>query len=242
MPNGCWSNAKRSLRRARAKAAARRASGERDAAAGRRRGRLARAVNDLSGLLGVTRQIAAQTRQRLAGQMPDGSTRRVSLHDPDARPIAKGRLGKPVEFGHKAQLVEGDDGVVVDHNVERGNPADAPQLAPAVDRVRNRAGRPPRTVTADRGYGEKSVKDDLHELGVPNVVIPRKGKPSAARRAQEHRPAFRRTVKWRTGCEGRISTLKRGYGWDRTPLDGAKEPASGPGRRSWPTTWSISGP
>jgi transposase, IS5 family len=27
-------------------------------------------------------------------------------------------------------------------------------------------------------------------------------------------------VKWRTGCEGRISYLKRGYGWDRTRLDG----------------------
>jgi transposase, IS5 family len=56
----------------------------------------------------------AQTRQRLAGQTPDGATRRVSLHDPHARPIAKGRLGKPVEFGHKAQLADNDDGVVVD--------------------------------------------------------------------------------------------------------------------------------
>ena len=27
-------------------------------------------------------------------------------------------------------------------------------------------------------------------------------------------------MKWRTGCEGRISTLKRGYGWDRTRIDG----------------------
>lgn len=170
-------------------------------------------------LVTATRQITAQTRQRLAGQTPDGATRRVSLHDPDARPIAKGRLGKPVEFGHKAQLVDGDDGVIVDHNVERGNPADAPRLAPAVDRVRTRAGRPPRTVTADRGYGEKTVEDDLRDLGVRNVVIPRKGKPSAGRRAEEHRPAFRRTIKWRTGVEGRISTLKRGYGWDRTRID-----------------------
>jgi transposase, IS5 family len=47
-----------------------------------------------------------------------------------ARPIAKGRLGKPIEFGHKAQLVDNDDGVVPDHTVEAGNPADAPQLAP----------------------------------------------------------------------------------------------------------------
>jgi len=215
-------NAKQALRRARAKAAEQKAGGEHDATAGRRRGRLARAVGDLEELVKATRQIAAQTRQRLAGQTPDGSKRRVSLHDPDARPIAKGRLGKPVEFGHKAQLVEGDDGVIVDHNVERGNPADAPQLAPAVGRVAKRAGRPPRTVTADRGYGEKGVEDDLLDLGVKNVVIPRKGKPSAARRAEEHRPAFRRTVKWRTGVEGRISTLKRGYGWDRTRIDGTE--------------------
>jgi IS5 family transposase len=109
--------------------------------------------------------------------------------------------------------------VIVDHNLQRGNPADAPQLAPAVDRVAKRAGRPPKKVTADRGYGEKNVEDDLHDLGVTDVVIPRKGKPTAARKAIEHRPAFRRTVKWRTGIEGRISTLKRGYGWDRTRID-----------------------
>jgi transposase, IS5 family len=220
-------NARQSLRRARAKAARQKACGERDAAAGRRRGRMARAVDDLSDLVDATRHIAAQTRQRLSGQTPDGATRRVSLHDPDARPIAKGRLGKPVEFGHKAQLVEGDDGVIVDHNIEQGNPADAPQLAPAVKRVNERTGRMPRTVTADRGYGEKSVEDELTDLGVANVVIPRKGKPSAARRAVEHRPAFRRTIKWRTGCEGRISTLKRQYGWDRTRTDGTE------GARTW---------
>jgi transposase, IS5 family len=83
-------NAKRALRRARAKAAAARADGLDNAAvAGRRRGRLARAVNDLDELLAATRQIAAQTRQRLAGQTPDGSTRRVSLHDPDVEVLTK---------------------------------------------------------------------------------------------------------------------------------------------------------
>jgi hypothetical protein len=41
-----------------------------------------------------------------------------------------GRLGKPVEFGHKAQLVDNDDGVVLDHTVEQGNPPDAPSWHP----------------------------------------------------------------------------------------------------------------
>ena len=212
-------NAKQAVRRAKARAADRKAGGMRDAAAGRRCGRLVRAVDDLARLLAAARQIAAQTRQRLAGTTPDGATRRVSLHDPHARPIAKGRLGKPVEFGYKAQVVDNDDGIVVDHTVEVGNPADAAQLVPAVERVIARTGTKPRTVTADRGYGENSVDDALHKLGVRTVVIPRKGKPGAVRRAEEHRRAFRRTVKWRTGCEGRISTLKRGYGWDRTRID-----------------------
>jgi len=220
-------NAKRALRRARTKAAQLRACGGHDPAAGRRRGRLARAVNDLTELLDATGQIAAQARQRLSGIVPDGARRRVSLHDPHARPIAKGRLGKPVEFGHKAQVVDNDDGVVLDHTVEPGNPADAPRLTPAVERVINRTGRRPRTVTADRGYGEKSVDDGLHDLGVRTVVIPRKGRPGKARQAEEHRRAFRRTVKWRTGSEGRISTLKRGYGWDRTRIDSTE------GARIW---------
>ena len=108
---------------------------------------------------------------------------------------------------------------MLDHTVERGNPADAPQLAPAVRRVITRAGRCPRTVTADRGYGEARVENDLHELGVHTVVIPRKGRPGKARQDHEHRRGFRRTVKWRTGSEARISTLKRQYCWDRTRLD-----------------------
>src|SRR5258705_2070688 len=213
-------NAQRAVGRAKAKAAERRARGEPDPAAGRRRGRLVRAVNDLAKLLDATRQIVAQTRQRVAGHTPDGATRRVSLHDGDARPIAKGRLGRPVEFGHKAQIVDNDDGIVLDRTVEQGNPPDAPQLAPAVQRVKKRAGQAPGTVTADRGYGEPKVDHQLTDLGVKNGWIPRKGNPSERPRAKEHRPAFRRTIKCRTGSEGRISTLKRGYGWDTTRIDG----------------------
>jgi transposase, IS5 family len=211
--------AKRAVRKAKADAARRKTEGRSDAAAGSRQGRLVRAVNDLTKLLEATRKIAAQTRQRMAGTTPDGATRRVSLHDPDARPIRKGRLGKPVEFGHNAQVCDNVDGIVLDHDVQPGNPPDAPRLKPAVARVIKRTGRKPRTVAADRGYGEASIDDDLNDLGVKNPVIPRKGKVSKARQTHERRPAFRRTVKWRTGCEGRVSHLKRNYGWDRSRLD-----------------------
>ena len=204
-------NAKRALRRA----------------TGQRKGRLRRAINDLDTIVRRAERVVAQARSRLAGVMPESASRLVSLHDVDARPIRKGRLGKPVEFGYKAQIVDNADGVILDHTVETGNPADAPQLVPAIERIARRAGRLPHTVTADRGYGEASVERDLHELGVRAVAIPRKSKPCAARREFEHRRAFREKVKWRTGSEGRINHLKRSYGWNRTELTGIH------GARTW---------
>jgi len=196
-------------------------------ATGQRKGRLHRAINDLATLMGRTERVVAQARSRLAGVMPESSSRLVSLHDVDARPIRKGRLGKPVEFGYKAQIVDNADGVILDHNVEMGNPPDAPQLAPAIERITARTGNTPRAVTADRGYGEASVERDLHQLGVRSVAIPRKSKPTAARREFEHRRAFREKVKWRTGSEGPINHVKRSYGWNRTELTGIG------GARTW---------
>jgi transposase, IS5 family len=154
-------------------------------ATGQRRGRLHRAVDDLHTLLERTGQVITQTRNRLAGVMPDSATRMVSFHDVDARPIRKGRLGKPVEFGYKAQVIDNSDGVILDHDVQIGNPGDAPQLAPAIARIADRIGRAPTAVTADRGYGYASVEADLHDLGVRYVAIPRASKPGAARREFE---------------------------------------------------------
>ncbi|HEY3036347.1 MAG TPA: ISNCY family transposase [Streptosporangiaceae bacterium] len=189
---------------------------------GQVRGRLRRALDELAVTIERTGKIVAQTRTRLAGQTPDGAARLVSLHDPDARPIRKGRIDRPVEFGYKAQVTDNDDGIVLDYHVEPGAAADGPQLAPAVERIRQRAGRVPRAVTADRGYGQPAVEHDLQELGVRTVAIPRQAKTSPGRKKIEHSRSFHRLVKWRTGSEGRISYLKRGYGWDRTRLDGKR--------------------
>jgi len=196
-------------------------------ATGTRRGRLAQAINHLDTVMGRTQQVVAQTRSRLSGVMPESAHRVVSLHDVDARPIRKGRLGKPVEFGYKAQIVDNVDGVILDHSVELGNPVDAPQLVPAIKRITRRTGRPPRAVTADRGYGVASVENDLHQLGVRTVAIPRMSRAGPTRQVLERRRAFRDQVKWRTGCEGRINHLKRSYGWNRTHLTGLS------GARTW---------
>lgn len=183
-------------------------------------GKAIAALGELDTLIERLDRVVDQTRLRLAGETPAGATRLVSLHDPDARPIMKGRIGKPVEFGYLGQVVDNSDGIVVGHSVHVGNPPDGPLLAPAIARIKKLVGRAPKAVTADRGYGDSAVQADLEALGVKQVAIARKGRQSATRHRIESRPRFRKLIKWRTGSEGRISSLKRDFGWNRSLMDG----------------------
>ena len=233
-------NARRALRRTDAKARALAAAGLTDAAAGRRRGRLRRAVSDLAELLDVTRQVAAQARQRLAGAMPDGAARRGGLHEPDARPIAKGRLGRPVEFGYKAQVTDNDDGVVLDYTAEQGNPADGPRLAPAIGRVIKRTGKKPRTVPPTAATARKPSKTTCAPSGSATS--------SSRARANPARPARRPNAGPRSGgpssggpaAKAGSAPSNANTGGTAPAWTAPKEPGPGLDTGSWPTIWSRS--
>jgi transposase, IS5 family len=189
-------------------------------------GRLGRLVDELAETICVTGRLLAQTDQRLAGNrvIPD---RVVSLSDPDARPIRKGKPGRPTEFGYTLLLAEDERGFIADHQVEQGNPPDAPQLVPAVGRVIAVTGRPPGTVVGDRGFGTAANDQALAAMGVKRVGLQRTGTPGKARLALERTRRFRRLRNWRVGIEARISHLKRSFGLRRTRLRRL------PGARAW---------
>lgn len=144
--------------------------------------------------------------------------RLVSLADPDARPIRKGKPYRPTEFGSTLLLAEDERGFVADHQLHQGNPPDAPQLVPAVQRVAQVTGRVAATVVGDRGFGTVANDRELAALGVQRVGVQRKGRLSSARAELERTRPFRRMRNWRVGIEARISHLKRGFGLRRTRL------------------------
>ncbi len=111
-------------------------------------------------------------------------------------------------------------------------PADAPRLAPAIERIITAVGVTPDAVTADRGYGQTSVDTELEALGINMVAVLRKGKVSQKRHAIETVDRFVELVKWRTGSEGRIAALKRQHGWAKTGLTGLE------GTRAW-CGWGV---
>ena len=189
-------------------------------------GRLGRLVGELEETIAATQRLLAQTDQRLGGNrvIPD---RLVSLSDPDARPIRKGKPGHPTQFGYTLLVVEDERGFIADHQLQRGNPPDAPQLVPAIQRVIATTGRPPGTVVGDRGFGTAANDQAVEALGVKRVGLQRNGTPGKARLALARTRRFRRLRNWRVGIEARISHLKRGFGLRRTRLRRL------PGARTW---------
>ncbi len=117
-------------------------------------------------------QVVAQDHAVLRGErhIPD---RVVSLADPDARPIVRGKLGKPVQFGYEAQIIEAEGGFVTDYTVEQGNPPDSDALLPAVQRHKARFRRALGIPATDRGYDSSGNQIGCRDLGVRNVAIPK---------------------------------------------------------------------
>jgi IS5 family transposase len=136
-----------------------------------------------------------------------------AVHSVEALSRASGVIRHATVNGSPARF-----GFVVDHQVHRGNPADAPQLVPSVERATTLAGRVPATVVADRGFGTAANDRALAELGVRRIGLQRTGTSGKARREYEHGRPFRRMRNWRVGIEAQISHLKRSFGFRRTRL------------------------
>jgi transposase, IS5 family len=183
----------------------------------------------LEELAGRCQRIVTQIQQRSRGERI--GDRLVSLADPDARPIRKGKLGKPNEFGYVAQLAEvtantrrGARGYLLPAATAPGNPGENQLLDQTVAELA-RLGLTPREVAVDGGFVPGPTTQTLAVLAPARVFIAGRAEPGSRR-------TRRRLARYRTGCEGRISHLKRGYGLRRSRLRGDQ------GQRIW-TGWAV---
>jgi IS5 family transposase len=158
-------------------------------------------------------RVIQQTARRLLGERVIAD-RMISLCDPHARPIRRGKPQEPTEFGYKVSVTDTAEGFVVAHEVYLGNPPDASTLQTAVAKAKA-IGMRVKTVLADRAYGNQVGDQALAAEGIQDKVIPRVGQADPV----EATRAWRRRYRFRAGCEGRISHLKR-RGLRRTRLKG----------------------
>ena len=75
-------------------------------------------------------------------------------------------------------------------------------------------------MAADAGYYSRANEEAVREMGVDYVSIPNRSTRSEERRKLQKRRWFKKGQVWRTGCEGRISTVKRRHGLARCRYHG----------------------
>jgi IS5 family transposase len=174
-----------------------------------------RLAAQLERALSLGDRVLEQARRVNEGQtsLPE---RVVSVFDPQARPIRRGKTHPQTEFGYKVLFTETAERLVTGYDVMVGNPPDSELLIPGVTEHAERTGRMPDGVATDRGFWSPGNERHLRGRGVKRVSLPQIGKRSASRTAHERQPWFRRLQRWRAGQEGTISVLKRRYGMDRT--------------------------
>ena len=175
-----------------------------------------RVREQLTHFISLVEQAIDQARRRvLKDEQLHSDEKLLSLFQPDAYVICKGKQSKPVEFGKLVEIQQSDGKIITNWKIHSSNVSDTERFVPAVEQHIRSFGRPPNLATADRGYSSEANENMASELGVKRVCLPKRGRKSKKRSVHEKQRWFRAGQRFRAGIEGTISVLKRRHGFDR---------------------------
>ena len=161
------------------------------------------------------KQVMQQARARVFGGDTHVPEKLVSIFEPTTEIIRKGKASKPTEFGKMVKIQEGENQIITSFEVYETRPNDSALLIPAIESHEEQLGRTPRVVAGDAAFYSAANEKEAHEKGVKRVCVPNRSTKSAERKREQRKRWFKQGQKWRTGCEGRISVLKRRHGLRR---------------------------
>ncbi len=161
------------------------------------------------------KQVMQQARARVFGGDTHVAEKLVSIFEPSTEVIRKGKASKPTEFGKMVKIQEGENQIVTSFEVYATRPYDSALLIPAIESHKEQLGCTPRLVAGDAAFYSAANETEAHEQGVKRVCVPNRSTKSAERKREQKKRWFKQGQKWRTGCEGRISVLKRRHGLRR---------------------------
>jgi len=183
---------------------------------------LRKAQQQLDEMIPRVEQVMQQTRQRVIGGDTHVKNKIVSMFEPETEVIRKGKASKPTEFGKMVKIQEAENQIVTDYEVFDQRPSDSDLLTPSIEKHTDIFGQAPRLVAADAGFFSAANEAKAKESGVKRVSVPSRSTKSEKRKIEQKKRWFKNAQKWRTGCEGRISVLKRRHGLNRSFYKGAK--------------------
>ncbi len=175
---------------------------------------------ELDKMASRVRQVMKQTRARIFRGNTRSEGKLLSLFEPSTEVIRKGKAGKPNEFGKMVKLQEAENQIITDYEVYARRPYDSDPLVAAIETHQALLGRAPHLVAADAAFYSAKNEAAAKARGVKRVCIPNRATKSLERKREQKKRWFRDGQKWRTGCEGRISVVKRRNGLNRCRYKG----------------------
>jgi IS5 family transposase len=182
---------------------------------------LQRARHALDTMIPRVQQVMQQARVRVFKGNTHAEGKLLSVFEPNTEVIRKGKASKPTEFGKMAKIQEAENQIVTRYEVFDQRPSDSDLLVPAIEEHQRQLGRTPRVVAADAGFFSAANETAAEKLGVKRVSVPSHSTKSEQRKKRQKTRWFKTAQKWRTGCEGRISVLKRRHGLNRCRYKGS---------------------
>ena len=150
------------------------------------------------------------TQQKQVFQNKKVTERIVSVHKTHIRPMVRGKYPVSVEFGPKILLnLQGNCLFLED--VAFNNVADSQLLEKSVQGYKERFGKIPTQLAADRGFWSRGNRQLAENLGIKKIAIENKGKSNYLK----GKPFRERLRRLRCKIEAKISLAKRKHGLDR---------------------------
>jgi IS5 family transposase len=180
-----------------------------------------KAKKQLDQMIPRVQQVLRQTRERVLRGNTQAEGKLLSIFETHTEVIRKGKAHKPNEFGKLVLIQEAENQIITHYQVCEQRPADSTLLEGCLEQHVEQFGRVPERMAADPGFFSAANESKAEQSGVSRVSIPSHDTKSPARQRRQKQRWFKELQKWRTGCEGRISVLKRRHGMRRSLYKGS---------------------
>jgi IS5 family transposase len=168
-----------------------------------------RIIGRIDRMLAQVPTVIAQAHERIIGERQVPSPKKVlSVYEPDAQVIVRGKAGKEVEFGNTLFLAESPQGLILDWELyPQKAPAEWRQLQDSIDRqTAFDLSAPIGAAVADRGFCASKGKAELEAQGIYDAVCPRN--PAELKRRLKQ-PRFAKLQRRRGSTEARVAIVKQ---------------------------------
>lgn len=165
----------------------------------------------IEGVLAQLPKAIKQAHERIIGERRVPATEKIiSIYEPEARVIVRGKSGAEVEFGNPLLLGENRDGLIIHWELFGEVKVDSSHLLGAIGATEETTGCKLRKATADRGFSDEKIQAQIAEK-YPDLTDHICPLSPAKLEEKKSDPEFMRSQTRRAQTEARVAIITNAY-------------------------------